>query len=156
MDGETRTGETNRHWEYPDGADQLIVRTGKEFFMCWLWLFLAIVLEVAATVCMKLSDGFHRLMPTVMMVLLYLASFAPMAWAMKRLEVGIVYAVWSAAGTALITLIGMIAFREQMTLTKMGAIALIVVGVVLLNVATSEHPRSGDQIAEAPQTKQLR
>lgn len=124
--------------------------------MCWLWLFLAIVLEVAATVCMKLSDGFHRVTPTALMIALYLASFAPMAWAMRRLEVGIVYAVWSAAGTALITLIGMIVFREQMTLTKMGAIALIVLGVVMLNVATSERPPSGQQVAEAPKVKQLR
>jgi small multidrug resistance pump len=123
-----------------------------------MWLFLAIVLEVAATVCMKLSNGFHRVVPTALMVALYLASFAPMMWAMRRLDVSVVYAVWSAVGTALITLISMVLFRESLTATKVGALSVIVLGVIMLNLASEERPRDGggQQVAEATQAKQLR
>lgn len=107
--------------------------------MCWMWLFLAIVLEVAATVFLKLSDGFSRWLPTTAMAVLYALSFIPMALALKRMDVAIAYAVWSAVGTALITMIGMVVFHESVTLTKMGAIAMIVVGVVVLNVAGRER-----------------
>ena len=113
--------------------------------MCWMWLFLAIVLEVAATVLLKLSDGFSRWVPTAVMAVLYALSFIPMALALRRMDVAIAYAVWSAVGTALITMIGMVVFHESVTPTKMGAIALIVVGVVVLNVAGRE--RAGDELA---------
>ncbi len=109
--------------------------------MCWLWLFLAIALEVTATVCLKLSDGFSRLVPTALMVLFYAASFFPMALALRRLDLGIAYAVWSAVGTALMTIVGMLVFKEAASLLKLGAIVMIVVGVVCLNLA-SRLPRS--------------
>ena len=86
--------------------------------MPWMWLYLAIVLEVAATVCMKLSDGCSRAIPSVLMVLLYGVSFFPTAMALRRLDVGMAYAVWSAVGTTLITLIGMVLFNEQMSRPK--------------------------------------
>lgn len=107
--------------------------------MCWMWLFLAIVLEVAATVFLKLSDGFSRWLPTTAMAVLYALSFIPMALALRRMDVAIAYAVWSAVGTALITMVGMVVFHESVTLTKMGAIAMIVVGVVVLNIAGRER-----------------
>jgi len=108
--------------------------------MCWLWLFLAIALEVTATVCLKLSDGFSRLVPTALMVLFYAASFFPMAMALRRLDLGIAYAVWSAVGTALMTIVGMLVFKEAASLLKLGAIVMIVVGVVCLNVASRQAP----------------
>jgi len=109
--------------------------------MCWLWLFLAIVLEVTATVCLKLSDGFSRFLPTALMALFYGASFFPMAVALRRLDVGIAYAVWSAVGTALMTIVGVLVFKEAASLLKLSAIVMIMVGVVCLNVA-SRMPRA--------------
>jgi small multidrug resistance pump len=109
--------------------------------MSWMWLYLAIVLEVAATVCMKLSDGFSRAMPTVLMVLLYGISFFPTVMALRRLDVGMAYAVWSAVGTTLITIIGMALFNEQMSLSKMAALGIIVFGVVMLNLSGSGEER---------------
>lgn len=106
-----------------------------------MWLYLAIVLEVAATVCMKLSDGCSRTIPSVFMVLLYGISFFPTAMALRRLEVGMAYAVWSAVGTALITLIGMVLFNERMSLAKMAALGVIVFGVVMLNLSGKEEQR---------------
>jgi len=77
----------------------------KAAFMCWLWLFLAIALEVTATILMKYSDGFTRLGPTVGMLFFYALSLAPLARVLTQLEVGAVYAIWSALGTAAVALI---------------------------------------------------
>lgn len=115
-----------------------------------MWLFLAIVLEVAATVCMKLSDGFSKFVPTVVMVGLYGLSFFPMAVALKRLDVGIAYAVWSAVGTALISVIGFFLFKESWTASKAVALTLIVLGVVILNVSAGSNADE-KQVASAKQ-----
>lgn len=109
--------------------------------MSWMWLYLAIVLEVAATVCMKLSDGCSKAIPSVLMVLFYGISFFPTVMALRRLDVGMAYAVWSAVGTTLITLIGMVLFKEQMSLTKMAALGIIIFGVVMLNLSGNGEAR---------------
>lgn len=117
-----------------------------------MWLYLAIVLEVAATVCMKLSDGCSRAIPSVFMVLFYGVSFFPTAIALRRLDVGMAYAVWSAVGTSLITLVGMVLFKEQMSLTKMAALGIIIFGVVVLSLsgkAESQPARSTADIERA-------
>lgn len=113
--------------------------------MCWLWLFLAITLEVAATILMKYSEGFTRLGPTVGMLVLYGLSLAPLARVLKQLEVGAVYAIWSALGTAAVALLGMILFHEPASGFKMFSIALIIVGVVCLNLSS----RKGRETQEA-------
>jgi len=100
----------------------------------WAWLGLAILLEVSGTICMKLSDGFARLLPALAMVVLYLGSFAAMIVSLKRIELGVAYAVWAGAGTALIALVGIVAFGEAAGLMKFVAILLIIVGVVMLRL----------------------
>ena len=121
----------------------------KVVFMSWLWLFLAIALDVAATVCQKLSNGFTRPLSTVLMAVLYGGSLLPMSLALRRLEVATAYAIWSAAGTALVTMIGMVVFKEAATPLKCGAIVLIVAGVVCLNVASGQSERASRRAAEA-------
>ena len=68
----------------------------------WLILAIAILLELSGTICLKLSHGFSRLLPSIGVVCFYLGSFALMAQSLKSLEVGIVYAIWAGVGTALI------------------------------------------------------
>ena len=119
--------------------------------MCWLWLFLAIALEVAATILMKYSEGFTRLGPTVGMLVLYGLSLAPLARVLKQLEVGAVYAIWSALGTAAVALLGMVLFHEPASGFKMFSIALIIVGVVCLNL--SSRNRRESQEAQRPQAQ---
>jgi len=133
--------------------------------MCWAWLFLAIVLEVAATLCMKLSDGFSRSLPTAAMIVLYVLSFWPTAIAMRQLDIAVVYAVWSAVGTAAISLAGVVLFRETVSPLKITAIALIVIGVVALNLSDLGKRPSGNSekvispeiaSAAAPSAKDVR
>lgn len=104
-----------------------------------LLLALAIALEVIGTTCMKLSEGFTRPVPSVLLFLFYGAAFAALTFALKKLDVSLVYAVWSGIGTLLITLIGVLYFREAMTVLKGVSIALIIAGVIGLNLAGTRH-----------------
>ena len=103
----------------------------------WLYLLFAIVLEIAGTTCMKMSDGFARIGPTVLVGVFYLASMGMMIMAIKTLEIGTVYAIWSGVGTAIITGIGITYFGESFSLIKAGSIALIILGVVGLQLSSS-------------------
>lgn len=101
----------------------------------WGLLAIAILLEVAGTTCMKLSDGFTRLWPSLGIVVFYLASFACLVLALKRIDMSVAYAVWAGLGIVLITFIGVGFFGEAMTLWRAGCIALVLLGVIGLNLA---------------------
>jgi small multidrug resistance pump len=100
----------------------------------WLYLASAIVLEVAGTTSMKLSSGFTKVVPSVLIFVFYAASFVALTFALKKIDVSIAYAVWSGIGTALIASIGVLYFREPATLVKLLSIGLIVIGVVGVNL----------------------
>ena len=100
-------------------------------------LTLAILSEVVATVFLRFTDGFTNLAPSIVVVVGYGLSFWLLALILKDLEIGFVYAVWSGAGTALIAAVGMIAFGETATALKFLSIALIIVGVIGLNLGGS-------------------
>jgi small multidrug resistance pump len=100
-------------------------------------LSLAILSEVVATVFLKFTDGFTNIVPSIVVVVGYALSFWLLALILKDLEIGFVYAVWSGAGTALIAAVGMVAFGESATALKFASIALIIVGVIGLNLGGS-------------------
>lgn len=101
----------------------------------WYFLGLAIILEVAGTTCMKLSDGLTRLWPTLGIVLFYLASFACLTFALRYIDMSVAYAVWAGLGIALVSFIGVLFFAEVMTIWRAGCIALVLLGVVGLNLS---------------------
>lgn len=107
--------------------------------MHWIALIAAIVLEVSGTTCMKLSDGFNKLGYTVALFVFYAGSLTALTWALKKIEVSVAYAVWSGVGTALIAVIGMTYFREPATSIKLISLALIIAGVVGLNLSVNNH-----------------
>ncbi len=100
----------------------------------WLMLVAAIVLEVAGTTSMKLSDGFTRLLPSVLLAVFYLFSLAALALALKRIDVSIAYAIWAGVGTVLVAVVGILWFQEPVSFLKVGSILLIVAGVVGLHL----------------------
>ena len=102
--------------------------------MTWIYLALAILLEVAGTTCMKLSDGFTKMVPSILLFVFYTLSFGMLTLALKRIDVSIAYAVWSGVGTALIATVGVLWFREPMTALKLISLGLIIIGVVGLNL----------------------
>ncbi len=98
-------------------------------------LGLAILTEVAGTLALRASDGFSRPLPSAVVVIGYGLSFWLLALVLKDLSVGLTYAVWAAVGTALIATIGILAYDETATPLKLGSLALIIAGVVGLNLA---------------------
>lgn len=102
--------------------------------MGYLTLAGAIAAEIAATTAMKYSDGFSRLVPSVLTVLGYVISFSLLAQTLKTVSIGTAYAIWSGVGTAAIATIGVVFLGEGMTVVKAAGLALIIVGVVVLNL----------------------
>jgi small multidrug resistance pump len=97
-------------------------------------LFLAILTEVAATTSLKFSQGFTKLVPTVIVVLGYGVSFYLMALSLKVLPVGLTYAIWSGVGIVLTVIAGAVFWHEQLDWARGAGIALILAGVVLINL----------------------
>lgn len=105
--------------------------------MAYVMLGAAIAVEVVATLLLKVSDGFAKPWPSAGTAIGYALAFVLLARALKQMEVGFVYAVWSGAGTAVITLLGIAILGESVTALKIGGTALIVLGVVALNLSGS-------------------
>ncbi|TDC74717.1 DMT family transporter [Streptomyces hainanensis] len=102
--------------------------------MVYLTLAAAIASEIVATTLMKYSDGFNRLWPSVGTVAGYLVAFALLAQVLKSMDVGSAYAIWSGAGTAVVALIGILFLGEAATAARLLGVALVVAGVVALNL----------------------
>jgi small multidrug resistance pump len=103
--------------------------------MHWVLLVAAIVLEVAGTTNMKLSEGFTKTLPSVLIFVFYGLSFTAVTFALKRLDLSVTYAIWAGAGTALIAAIGVIWFKEPVNALKIGSVVLIVTGIIGLNMS---------------------
>ena len=107
--------------------------------MGWILLIVAIVLEVAGTTNMKLSEGFSKLVPSVLVLFFYALSIIALTFAVDRLDVSVAYAVWSGMGTALVAVIGLWFFQESLTSIKVVALGLIIVGVVMLHLTSESY-----------------
>lgn len=103
--------------------------------MTWVFLTVAIVAEVTATIALRFSEGFTKLVPSVILVVGYLTAFAALSFALERgMRVGVAYGVWAAAGVALVALIGAAFLGESLTAVQAGGIALIIGGVLALEL----------------------
>jgi len=105
--------------------------------MSWIMLIGAICMEVCGTTCLKLSDGFTKWVPSVLIFVFYGLSFTLMTYAVKQLDLSLAYAIWSGVGTFLIALIGLFWLKEPFTLLKAVSMGLIIAGVVGINLAGS-------------------
>ncbi|WP_274383057.1 DMT family transporter [Streptomyces pratensis] len=94
----------------------------------------AIAAEVAGTTAMKYSEGFTRLWPSLITVVGYVLAFVLLAQTLKTLSIGTAYAIWAGAGTAAVAAIGILWMGESAGLAKLAGIALIIAGVVVLNL----------------------
>ncbi|WP_409343014.1 DMT family transporter [Paenibacillus sp. MBLB4367] len=101
----------------------------------WTLLLLAILFELAGTTSMKLSAGFTKLWPSVLMFVLYGCSFTLLNFALSYMKIGVAYAIWSGVGIVLITLVGFVLFKESMNLNQLLWVSLIVIGVVGLKMS---------------------
>lgn len=110
-----------------------------ELAVGWVFLSLAIMLELSGTVSMKLSESFSRLVPSVLMFFFYGASFTFLNFALGYIDVSTAYAVWSGVGIVLIALVGYFVFHERLSLASILWIVVIVAGVIGLNISNKGH-----------------
>lgn len=103
--------------------------------MRWLLLSIAILAELCGTTCMKLSNGFANLYPSILTFVFWGISFTIFIYALKHFDLSFIYAIWAGVGILLVSVIGMTYFREPVSMMKIIAIILIAAGVIMLNVS---------------------
>jgi quaternary ammonium compound-resistance protein SugE len=106
--------------------------------MAWLILIVAGVLETGFALALKASDGFSRLVPSVLFVAFAIGSFALLNVALRTLPVGTAYAVWTGIGAAGTALLGIAFYGEPANALRLGSVALIVFGVIGLRLSGGE------------------
>ena len=104
--------------------------------MEWFILFLAGLAEITWAVALKYADGFHKLVPTIITVVGYIASLLLLSKALEKLPLGTAYAIWTGIGIAGTALLGILLFKEQLTLVQGIFLLMIVIGIVGLKLAT--------------------
>ena len=102
--------------------------------MGYLYLGIAVAAEVIATSALKASDGFTRLLPSLVVVVGYGIAFYFLSLVLKTVPVGVAYAVWSGAGIVLIGLIGWLALKQPLDLPAMLGMGLIIAGVAVIQL----------------------
>ncbi|MFE6720128.1 DMT family transporter [Streptomyces albidoflavus] len=101
--------------------------------MTWVLLACAILAEVTATISLRLSEGFSKIAPSVVVVVGYVTAFTLLALVLKRgMAIGIAYGIWAAAGVALVALIGAAFLGDSLTPVQYGGLVLVAAGVVAL------------------------
>ncbi|WP_141230077.1 DMT family transporter [Terribacillus saccharophilus] len=103
--------------------------------MSYLFLAASILFEVFSSTMLKLSNGFKRLLPVVGIVVGYGISFYALSITLQSLPLGVVYATWSGVGTILTVVIGVLLFKEKVNKKGALGIAILLVGLVLMNLS---------------------
>ena len=104
--------------------------------MEWFILFLAGLAEITWAVALKYADGFHKLIPTIITVVGYVASLLLLSKALEKLPLGTAYAIWTGIGMVGTALLGILLFKEQLTLVQTIFLLMIIIGIVGLKLAT--------------------
>jgi quaternary ammonium compound-resistance protein SugE len=107
--------------------------------MAWLAVVTAGFLEVGFASMLKLSNNFTKIWPSIGFLVFATGSFSLLAWSLKVLPIGTAYAVWTGIGAAGTAILGMLVFKDPVSVSRITAIAFIIAGVVLLNFSSATH-----------------
>jgi len=107
--------------------------------MAWTLLSIAIAAEILGTLSLKASDGLSKLWPSLGVLIGYALAFTLMAISLKKLDVGITYAIWSGVGIIGAAIGGVIFFDQQLSRMTIIGMAIIIVGVVVMNLGGASH-----------------
>lgn len=108
---------------------------GKNMSIYWIYLFIAIALDVVGTIFLKYADGFTKVLPSSIVIISYALSLYLFTIVVQKIEIGTAYAVWSGLGTVFVVGLGVYLFEEHIDWTKAGYIALVLIGVMGLNLS---------------------
>ncbi|EPZ7437657.1 DMT family transporter [Escherichia coli] len=100
----------------------------------WIFLFIAILSEVVATASLKLSEGFTKLIPSVVVVIGYVIAFYCLSLTLKSIPLGIAYALWSGLGIVTVSILGWFIFGQKLDGWGLLGMLLIICGVLVLNL----------------------
>ncbi|MCP4614459.1 MAG: multidrug efflux SMR transporter [Planctomycetes bacterium] len=103
--------------------------------MQWGLLALGLMTELGATTCLKLSNGFTNLIPSIFTFVFLGISFGILIVILKEWDLSFTYAIWAGVGILIVTLIGIVCFKEPTSALKIGSIVMIATGVVGLNLS---------------------
>lgn len=101
----------------------------------WLYLALAIAMEILATSALKESGGLRRWMPSAVAFVGYVIAFAALSRALRTIPLGVAYAIWSGTGIVVLTLVGVLVYRDTLGPAQGGGIAMICAGIALVYLA---------------------
>lgn len=107
--------------------------------MAWILLSIAIAAEIFGTLSLKASDGLSKLMPSLGVLIGYATAFTLMALSLKKLDVGITYAIWSGVGIIGAAMGGVVFFDQHLSRMTMIGMAIIITGVVVMNLGGASH-----------------
>lgn len=102
----------------------------------WLFLAIAIVNEVIATSALKLSDGFTRPVPTIIVVVGYILAFYFLSLTLRCIPVGVAYAVWSGLGMVLVSVISLVLYGQKLDFAAILGMEFIIAGVIIMNLSS--------------------
>ena len=115
-------------------------------FWAWLLLAMAILLEVMGTTALRLAQGWRHPWAAMAMLAFYAASFIIMSHAVRWIPLATSYAIWSGAGTILITLVAVARFNEALTPGKLIGMGLVVIGIILIQGSHDAAPSPGPRL----------
>ena len=107
--------------------------------MAWVLLSIAIFAEIVGTLSLKASDGLSKLWPSLGVLVGYATAFTLMAMSLKKLDVGVTYAIWSGVGIVGAAVGGLIFFDQQLSKMTILGMAIIIAGVVVMNLGGATH-----------------
>ncbi|AWB46576.1 QacE family quaternary ammonium compound efflux SMR transporter [Paenibacillus sp. CAA11] len=123
--------------------------------MAYLFLAISIISELIGTSMLKASEGFTRLYPSLFTIVAFIISFFFISLTMKTLPLNMTYAIWSGVGAVATTIISVMIWKEKINTGSIIGIALIVIGVVVLNLFGAGHGEASDA-GEAPSAAEVK
>ena len=102
--------------------------------MPYVFLFIAIIFEVIATLNLKASNQFTKIIPTLIIAIGYISSFYFLTLSLKTIPIGISYAIWSGLGTVLVAIGAHFIYKQNLSPFEILGIAFVVIGVILMNL----------------------
>lgn len=107
--------------------------------MSWVLLSIAIFAEIVGTLSLKASDGLSKLWPSLGVLIGYATAFTLMAMSLKKLDVGVTYAIWSGVGIVGAAVGGLIFFDQQLSKMTILGMVIIIAGVIIMNLGGAAH-----------------
>nr|WP_311676441.1 SMR family transporter [Pedobacter cryoconitis] len=100
----------------------------------YIFLFLAIISEIIATTALKASEEFTRLWPSVIVIFGYAIAFYFLSLTLRKMDLGIAYAIWSGVGIVLVAVLGAVFYKQKPDMPAVIGIVLIIIGVIVINL----------------------